>query len=77
MVQWVRHGRNVATDPAARLDDYNGRIHAEWNEPLGMVATLYKVSGQRRRARGARAELTPCGNHAGVCGCAGRAEQCV
>jgi len=50
VVQWVRHGRNVATDPAVRLDDYNGRIHAEWHEPLGMVSTLYKV--RRRQPRG-------------------------
>jgi len=50
VVQWVRHGRNVATDPAVRLDDYNGRIHAEWHEPLGMVSTLYKVC--RRQLRG-------------------------
>ncbi len=44
IVQWLRHSRNVCTEPSVRLEGNKTQTHSEWEEPLGMIVTLYKVS---------------------------------
>lgn len=44
IVQWARHGRNVVTQNCTHLEEPSAvKSRAIWEEPLSMLATLYRV----------------------------------